>query len=114
MTIQYKNAIKSLGDTNLNTVLTISTTAVAIVKSVYFTNSSTGTILCNASMRDSSASSDIEFFRKSMGASSQENASPQGLNLEGGDAITVQAATGSNKIQGLISYALINRENENG
>ena len=50
MTIQYKNAIKSLADTNLNTVLTISTTAVAIVKSVYFTNSSTGTILCNASM----------------------------------------------------------------
>ena len=33
MTIQYKNAIKSLADTNLNTVLTISTTAVAIVKS---------------------------------------------------------------------------------
>ena len=31
-----------------------------------------------------------------------------------GDAITVQAATGSNKIQGAISYALINRENENG
>ena len=114
MTIQYKNAIKSLGDTNLNTVLTISTTAVAIVKSVYFTNSSTGTILCNASMRDSSASSDIEFFRKSMGASSQENASPQGLNLEAGDAITVQAATGSGKIQGLISYALIDRRNENG
>ena len=36
MTIQYKNAIKSLADTNLNTVLTISTTAVAIIKSVYF------------------------------------------------------------------------------
>ena len=40
MSIQYKNAIKSLADTNLNTVLTISTSAVAIVKSVYFTNSS--------------------------------------------------------------------------
>jgi hypothetical protein len=26
----------------------------------------------------------------------------------------VQAATGSGKIQGLISYALINRQNENG
>ena len=113
MTIQYKNAIKSLGDTNLNTVLTISTTAVAIVKSVYFTNSSTGTILCNASMRDSSASSDIEFFRKSMGASSQENASPQGLNLEEGDVIKAQAATAS-KVTVVVSYALITRENENG
>ena len=114
MTIQYKNAIKSLADTNLNTVLTISTTSVAIVKSVYFTNSSTGTILCNASMRDSSASSDIEFFRDDVAAKSQVNASPQGLNLEAGDAITVQAATGSSKIQGLISYALIDRSQQNG
>ena len=113
MSIQYKNAIKSLGDTNLNTVLTISTSAVAIVKSVYFTNSSTGTIMCNASMRDSSASTDIEFFRKSMGGSSQENATPQGLNLEAGDAIKAQAATAS-KITVVVSYALINRENENG
>ena len=49
-----------------------------------------------------------------MAAKSQVNATPQGLNLEAGDAITVQAATGSNTIQGAISYALINRENENG
>jgi hypothetical protein len=113
MSIQYKNAIKSLADTNLNTVLTISTSAVAIVKSVFFTNSSTGTILCNASLRDSSASTDIEFFRKSMGASSQENATPQSLNLEAGDAIKAQAAT-ANKVTVVVSYALINRENENG
>ena len=112
MSIQYKNAIKSLGDTNLNTVLTIATSAVAILKSVYFTNSSTGTILCNASLRDNSASTDIEFFRKSIGASSQENATPQGLNLEAGDAIKVQAASAS-YIKVLVNYALINRENEN-
>ena len=34
--------------------------------------------------------------------------------LEAGDAITVQAATGSNAIQGAISYALIDRSQENG
>ena len=113
MSIQYKNAIKSLGDTNLNTVLTISTSAVAIVKSVYFSNSSTGTILCNASLRDSSASTDIEFFRDSMAGSSQVNATPQGLNLEAGDAIKAQAASAS-RITVVVSYALINRENENG
>jgi|TARA_R100001126_G_C4724357_1_gene100801 hypothetical protein len=113
MSIQYKNAIKSLADTNLNTVLTISTSAVAIVKSVYFTNSSTGTIMCNASMRDSSASTDIEFFRDSMAGSSQVNATPQGLNLEAGDAIKAQAASAS-RITVVVSYALINRENENG
>ena len=113
MSIQYKNAIKSLADTNLNTVLTISTTAVAIDKSEYFSNSSTGTILCNASLRDSSASTDIEFFRKSMGASSSENATQQSLNLEAGDAIKAQAATAS-KVTVVVNYALINRENENG
>jgi uncharacterized protein YfeS len=62
----------------------------------------------------SDSSAEYEFFRDDVDAKSQVNATPQGLNLEAGDAITVQAATGSNKIQGVISYALINRENENG
>ena len=62
----------------------------------------------------SDSSAEYEFFRDEVGAKSQVNATPQGLNLEASDAITVQAATGSSKIQGVISYALINRENENG
>ena len=63
---------------------------------------------------ESKAIEDIsEFFRKSMGASSQENATPQSLNLEAGDAIKAQAATAS-KVTVVVSYALINRENENG
>jgi len=49
MTIQYKNAGVSLTTSNLTTVLTITTSAVAIVKSVYFSNTSTGSILCNSS-----------------------------------------------------------------
>jgi hypothetical protein len=35
------------------------------------------------------------------------------LNLEAGDAIKMQAGT-ANEITGVVSYALINRENENG
>ena len=62
----------------------------------------------------SDSSTEYEFFRDDVAAKSQVNASPQGLNLEAGDAITVQAATGSNKIQGAISYALIDRSQENG
>ena len=38
----------------------------------------------------------------------------QVLNLEAGNAITVTAASGSNKIQGAISYAQIDRSQENG
>ena len=116
MSIQYKNAIKALADTNLNTVLTIATTAIAIVKSIYCANNdASSAILVNMNFVDSSDSStEYEFFRDDVAAKSQVNASPQGLNLEAGDAITVQAATGSGKIQGLISYALLDRRNENG
>ena len=35
------------------------------------------------------------------------------LNLEAGDAIKMQASA-ANEITGVVSYALINRENENG
>ena len=71
-------------------------------------------LLSNMNFVDSSDSStEYEFFGDEVGAKSQVNASPQGLNLEAGDAITAQAATGSSKIQGLISYALIDREQEN-
>jgi hypothetical protein len=48
-----------------------------------------------------------------MAGSSQVNATPSGLNLEAGDAIKAQAASAS-RITVVVSYALINRENENG
>jgi len=35
------------------------------------------------------------------------------LNLEAGDVIKMQAGT-ANEVTGFVSYALINRENENG
>tara|TARA_Y100000385_G_C12937337_1_gene569429 strand:- start:834 stop:986 length:153 start_codon:yes stop_codon:yes gene_type:complete len=41
------------------------------------------------------------------------NAAEQGLNLEAGDVIKIQAGT-ANKITGLISYALIDRSQQNG
>ena len=116
MTIQYKNQGFKQADANKATVLTCPTTAAIIVKSVYCANNdASSSIIVNMNFVDSSDSNtEYEFFRDDVAAKSQVNASPQGLNLEAGDAITVQAATGSNKIQGLISYALINRENENG
>tara|TARA_E500000305_G_scaffold54929_1_gene43830 strand:+ start:70 stop:420 length:351 start_codon:yes stop_codon:yes gene_type:complete len=116
MSIQYKNQGFKQADVNKATVLTCPTTAAIIVKSVYCANNdASSSILVNMNFVDSSDSNtEYEFFRDDLAAKSQVNASPQGLNLEAGDAITVQAATGSNKIQGLISYALINRQNENG
>ena len=116
MTIQYKNQGFKQADTSKTTVLTCPTNAAIIVKSIYCANNdASSAIIVNMNFVDSSDSStEYEFFRDEVAAKTQVNATPQGLNLEAGDAITVQAATGSSKIQGLISYALINRENENG
>ena len=116
MTIQYKNQGFKQTGTGKTTVLTCPTDGAIIVKSVYVANNDASSgIVVNMNFVDSSdASTEYEFFRDEVGAKSQVNASPQGLNLEAGDAITVQAATGSSKIQGLISYALIDRSQENG
>ena len=115
MSIFYKNQGFKQGDTSKTTVLTCPTDGTIIVKSIYCANNdASSAILVNMNFVDSTDSTEYEFFRDDVAAKTQVNASPQGLNLEAGDAITVQAATGSSKIQGLISYALINRENENG
>ena len=116
MSIFYKNQGFKQVDTSKTTVLTCPTDGAIIVKSIYCANNdASSSIVVNMNFVDSSDSNtEYEFFRDDVPGKSQVNATPQGLNLEAGDAITVQAATGSNKIQGLISYALINRENENG
>ena len=78
-------------------------------------NDASSAVLVNMNLVDSSDSSaEYEFFRDDIAAKSQVNATPQGLNLEAGDAITVQAATGSNTVQDAISYAQIDRSQENG
>ena len=116
MTIQYKNQGFKQASTGKTTVFTCPSDATVIVKSVYCSNSdASSAILVNMNLIDSSDSStEYEFFRDDVPAKSQVNATPQGLNLEAGDAITVQAATGSNTIQGAISYAQIDRSQENG
>ena len=116
MSIFYKNQGFKQSGTGKTTVLTCPTDGTIIVKSIYCANNdaSSGVLVQMNFVDSSDSSTEYEFFRDDLAAQTQVNAAPQGLNLEAGDAITVQAATGSSKIQGLISYALINRENENG
>ena len=116
MTIRYKNQGYKQADTNLNTVLTCPSDATLIVKSIYCSNNDASSgILVNMNLVDSSDSNtEYEFFRDDVAAKTQVNATPQGLNLEAGDSVTVTAASGSNKIQGAISYALLDRSQENG
>jgi len=116
MTIQYKNQGYKQASTDKTTVLTCPASATIIIKSIYVANNdASSAILVNMNLVDSSDSSaEYEFFRDDVAAKTQINATPQGLNLEAGDAVTVTAASGSNKIQGAISYALIDRSQENG
>ena len=116
MSIFYKNQGFKRADTSKVTVLTCPLDGTIIVKSIYCANNdASSAILVNMNLVDSSDSStEYEFFRKDVAAKTQVNASPQGINLEAGDIIKIQAATGSNKIQGVISYAQIDRSQENG
>jgi len=116
MTIRYKNQGFKQAGTGKTTVFTCPNDATCIVKSVYCANNDgSSAVLVNMNLVDSSDSSaEYEFFRADVAAKSQVNATPQSINLEAGDAITVQAATGSNTIQGVISYAQIDRSQENG
>jgi|TARA_R100001086_G_C11659200_1_gene209629 methionine-rich copper-binding protein CopC len=116
MTIRYKNQGFKQSSTGKTTVLTCPTNATIIVKSMYVANNdASSAILVNMNLVDSSDSSaEYEFFRDDVAAKTQVNATPQGINLEAGDAITVTAASGSNKIQGAISYAQLDRSQENG
>ena len=111
MTIQYKSESFDLTTTNLTTVLTISTSAVAIVKTVQASHQNVSNI-------------DVDLFLKKSGGSNVEvghaqlnksttNMITDTLNLEAGDVIKMQAGT-ADEITGFVSYALINRENENG
>ena len=111
MTIQYKSESFDLTTTNLTTVLTISTSAVAIVKTVQASHQNVSNV-------------DVDLFLKKSGGSNVEvghaqlnksmtNMITDTLNLEAGDVIKMQAGT-ADEITGFVSYALINRENENG
>ena len=111
MTIQYKSETFSLTDTNLTTVLSISTSAVAIVKMVQ-------------AVHDTASNVDTDLYIKKSGGSNVQiahetinkttvNMLKDTLNLEAGDAIKMQADTG-NEITGVVSYALIDRSQENG
>ena len=113
MTIQYKNQGFSLTTTNLTTVLTINVTSVGIVKSINLTNEHNSNNLTELYLHDVSAGVDYEFFHKNLTADSTEQCAGQVLNLEAGDSIKAQTET-ADTVKGVISYALIDRSQENG
>ena len=114
MTIRYKNEAFKQSGTGAVDQLTCPADGVIIIKSIYVQNTdTTSAIDVFISLKDSDGTGSA-FFYQSLAAKTQVNAAPQGINLEAGDAIRISATTGSDKIQGIISYALIDRSQENG
>ena len=111
MTIQYKSESFDLTTTNLTTVLTISTSAVAIVKTVQASHMDASNVDADLYLKKSGGS-DVEVGHVQLNKS-MSNMITNTLNLEAGDVIKMQADT-ANEVTGFVSYALINRENENG
>ena len=113
MTIVYKVQGYDLTTSTLTTVLTIDASSRAIVKEISLANDIGSSTEVNLYLRDSSASTDYKFFHTIIAADSTDNAVNNALILEEGDSLKFESAT-ANAISGQISYALINRSQQNG
>ena len=114
MSIQYKNAGFNLTTTNLTTCLTMDTGSRAIIQNFQCANTSTAAIIVQSKFLDSSASTTYQISTESLSAGATTNIAAGVLILEESDALKIQCAATANVAKGVVSYALINRSDENG
>jgi hypothetical protein len=114
MSIQYKNAGFNLTTTNLTTCLTMDVGSRAIIQNVQCANTSTAAIIVQSKFLDSSASTTYQISAESVAAGDTTNLAKGVLILEESDSLKIQCALTANVAKGVISYALINRTDENG
>jgi hypothetical protein len=107
----YKSETFDLTTTNLTTVLTISTSAIAIVKSVQACVIDNTNVDIDVFLKKSGGS-DVEIAHKLLNKTTENLAFPV-INMEAGDILKVQADV-ANKASGQVSYLMIDRSQENG
>jgi hypothetical protein len=112
MTIQYQNETFNLTTTNVTTVLTVPTSAVAIVKTVQAVHNTASNVDTDLLIRKNGAGADVLISHEILNKNTV-NMLKNTLNLEAGDAIKMQADT-ANEITGVVSYALLDRSQQNG
>jgi len=113
MTIQYKNQGFSLTTTNTVAVLTANATSVVLIKQIQASNGSLGALALITQVTDTTAAVTYRIGNQSIAASSTTDIITKTLVLESNDVLKMTCAT-KDEIQGIVSYALINRENQNG
>ena len=111
MTIRYKSETFDLTTTNVTTVLTCPSDATIITKSLQICHQAGGNIAVDVFLQKSGGS-DVDIAHQTLSAGF-ENFIKSSLNMEASDILKVQADT-ANEITGSISYALIDRSQENG
>jgi len=111
MTIRYKSETFDLTTTNLTTILTCPSDATIIVKSLQASHKAASNIDVDAYLRKSGGS-DIEISHAELNKDFK-NMVTSSLNMEADDILKIQAGT-ANAITGVVSYALIDRSQENG
>ena len=113
MTIRYKNQGINLTTTGTTSVLTAPSDATVLVKQIQINNGSVGAVNLSVQVTDTSASSTFRIFNEGIAATSTKDIINHTLVLEAGDILKMTAGT-ANEIQGIISYAQIDRSQENG
>ena len=111
MTIRYKSETFDLTTTNLTTILTCPADATIIVKTVQASHKTGGGVVLDTYLQKSGGS-DIEISHATLSAEFT-NMISNTLNMEANDILKLQAGT-ANEITGSVSYALLDRSQENG
>ena len=111
MTIRYKSETFDLTTTDKTTILTCPSDATIIVKSLQANHKTASNVDVDVFLQKSGGS-DVEISHAQINKSFI-NMVLSSLNMEASDVLKIQAAS-ANTITGAVSYALIDRSQENG
>ena len=111
MTIQYKSTTFDLTTTNITTVLTCPADATILVKSLQASHQTASNVDVDAYLQKSGGSN-VEISHAQLNKSFTNMISDT-LAMEASDVLKMQADT-ADTITGVVSYALIDRSQENG
>lgn len=107
----YKSETFNLTTDTLTTVLTIATSAIAIVKSVTAVHDTSANVDTHLTLKKAGGS-DVKIGYAEINKATADMVTNV-VNMEAGDVLKMQAGT-ANEITGQISYLLIDRSQENG
>ena len=111
MTIRYKSDTYDLTTTNITTILTCPADATILVKSLQASHQSASNVDVDVYLQKSGGSN-VEISHAQLNKSFTNMVS-QTLAMEASDVLKIQADT-ADEITGVVSYALLDRSQENG